>query len=202
MPGAKQELIIPRRLFSKSLHKKEKGALHKCFPSSSITYRLLQNVGTELTAPARSQPGAQEVTDQLWMTDGSRTPAVMDGVGLGPQKASEELCAVQFCLPQTCPSPPATSQPSPVTHCPALLGGPGGAAWVAVGGATSGGATGPASLLPRPWHSSAQSPGHAVRDSVQGRPRPFSMDHTPWRWLRGTFWIINRESGHGNCPLL
>lgn len=120
MPGAKQELIIPRRLFSKSLHKKEKGALHKCFPSSSITYRLLQNVGTELTAPARSQPGAQEVTDQLWMTDGSRTPAVMDGVGLGPQKASEELCAVQFCLPQTCPSPPATSQPSPVTAQPSL----------------------------------------------------------------------------------
>lgn len=113
--------------------------------------------------------------------------------GQAPQKASEELWAVQYCPPQTYLITSCRISTKPC-HSPAFLGGLGGAAWEAVGGATPGRATGPASLLPRPWHSSAQRLGHAIR--------PFSMDHAPWRWARGTFWIINHESGHGSCPLL
>ena len=32
-----------------------------------------------MSAPARSQPGTQEVITQLWMTDDSRTPSLQMG---------------------------------------------------------------------------------------------------------------------------
>lgn len=103
--------LHPGDYFEKASTRRKKG-LYTCSPSSSITHRSLQNVRTDRTAPARSQPGAQEGTTQLWMTNDKQ---VMDSVGSGPQVGIPGARGHTALPGSGLPTSSCPTQPSPAT---------------------------------------------------------------------------------------